>query len=68
MAFLIYIILAVLSYIAYKKVVSSNDFFEKKGVKFLKPTPLIGSNSLLLKKRSLPETVTDWYNSFKNEK
>ncbi|KAG5671504.1 hypothetical protein PVAND_001698 [Polypedilum vanderplanki] len=68
MAFLIYIVLAILSYIAYKKIIRNHDYFEKKGLKFSKPIAFIGSNNLLLKKCSLPETVLAWYNEFKSEK
>jgi hypothetical protein len=62
MAVLTYIILAILSYLAYKLIIRKNDYFEKIGVKFVKPSPL------LFKKRSLPEVANGWYNDFKHEK
>ena len=50
-------------YLFYKWGISTYDYFEKRGVKFLKPVFLMGSNTnMFFNKLSLPDLVTKWYN------
>jgi cytochrome P450 family 9 len=57
------------AYLFYKWAVANNDYFEKRGVAFLKPTILLGSNfNLFFNKKSLPDTVKNWYNDSKMRK
>lgn len=61
--------IAVLCYLFYKWAVKNNDYFEKKGVSFVKPVFLLGSNSnMFFDKMSLPEVSEKWYNALRNEK
>jgi hypothetical protein len=58
------------AFLFYKWATSTYDYFELRGVKFMKPTFLMGSNSILFTRRSLPDTIKMWYNDseMKNEK
>lgn len=69
MAFLIYAVILILTYIFYKWVTKDHDYFEKKGVKFMKSFPILGSSQNLIRsKRSFPEAILNWYNTFTDEK
>lgn len=62
---------AAAAFLFYKWATSTYDYFEKRGVKFLKPRFLMGSNSnMFVNKLSLPEIVQKWYSDseMKNEK
>nr|ARO50431.1 cytochrome P450 [Chironomus tentans] len=65
---LIYLLLLILSYFAYKWITRNNDYFEGKGIPYAKPMFLMGSNNIFTNKRSLPECVINWHNQFKNDK
>jgi hypothetical protein len=55
---------AAAAFLFYKWATATYDYFEKRGVKFIKPTFLIGSNSnMFLNKMSLPDIVKKWYNT-----
>lgn len=63
--------LAVAAYLFYKWGMSNYDYFEKRGVKFLKPVFLLGSNTNMFhNKKSLTEMIQNWYTNAdtRNEK
>lgn len=64
-----YFAIAALVYFFYKWGIANYDYFEKKGIAFSKPAFLFGSNtSLLINRKSFPETIELWYREFRNEK
>lgn len=68
MALILYAIVAIL-YLLYKWASKKDDYFEKKGIQYTKPKFLVGSRSdLLLRNKSMPQVIMEWYNEFKNEK
>lgn len=59
----------VVLFLVYKFLTSNWDYFDKKGIPFMKPTIVVGSRSdLLLHNKSMPEVVQEWYDAFKNDK
>lgn len=69
MTLLTYIVIVVLTYLVYKYLTKDSDYFEKKGLKYVKGIPLLGSkNSLMRGRTSFPELVSKWYDQFPNEK
>lgn len=68
MSLILYALVAIL-FVAYKLLTKKNDYFDKKGIPYMKPVPLLGSRTdLILRNKSMPEVVKMWYNSFPNEK
>lgn len=68
MSLVLYALAAVL-YLIYKLVTANNDYFEKKGIPYLKPKFLIGSRSdLILRNKSMPQVIKEWYDAFPNDK
>lgn len=68
MSLVLYIVVALL-FLAYKLLTAKNDYFKNKGIKFTKPMFIVGSRwDLILRNRSMPKVITDWYNEFRNEK
>jgi cell division protein FtsW (lipid II flippase) len=68
--FLLFGVIAI-AFLFYKWAISNNDYFEKRGVAFLKPAFLLGSSShVFYSKISLPEILKKWYSDslMKNEK
>jgi len=65
---IIYLLLLILSYFAYKWIVRNNDYFERKGIPYAKAMFLMGSNNIFTNRRSLPEVAINWHNQFKNDK
>jgi len=66
---LVLILIAVLTFLFYKWSTANYDYFEKKGIAFKKPFPLIGSNAnLILKKMSMAEALTTSYYELRDEK
>lgn len=62
-------IVVVLGVIFYKWFVANYDYFEKRGIPYLKPKFLFGSNmNLLINKKSLPEFVKNLYYALPDEK
>lgn len=57
------------AYLFYKWTVANNDYFEKRGVAFIKPLFLLGSYSnMFVNKMCLSDVVLKWYNEVKDEK
>jgi hypothetical protein len=68
MAFILYLI-PIAVYLFYKWATATHDFFEKQGIAYSKPLPLLGSDfSLLFKKQPLVVTLMEFYNKHKHEK
>ena len=56
-------------YLFYKWSTSTFDYFEKKGVPFNKPFPVVGSRKgLFLRNSTALEFIQEIYDEFKNEK
>lgn len=56
-------------YLFYKWTVSTFDYFEKQGIPFRKPVPLLGTNSnIITRKKPFTEALTESYNEFRYEK
>lgn len=65
----VYCLIAAAAYFFYKWAIANNEYFEKKGIAFMKPVFLMGSNSnMFFNRMSLPEVSLKWYNELKNEK
>jgi hypothetical protein len=55
---------AAAAFLFYKWATNNNDYFEKRGVKFMKPTFLLGSHAtMFFEKKSLPDMVCKWYDT-----
>lgn len=68
MSLVLYALAAVL-YLIYKLVTANNDYFEKKGIPYMKPKFLVGSRSdLLLRNKSMPQVIQEWYEAFPHDK
>lgn len=68
MSLILYAVVAIL-FLAYKLLSVKNDYFEKKGIPYLKPKFLVGSRSdLILRNKPMTEVVKEWYNTFPNAK
>lgn len=66
---LIFYLIPVALYLFYKWATVNYDFFEKQGIAYIKPFPLLGSNfSVFFKKQPLVTTMMDNYNKFRHEK
>lgn len=63
MLLLICATLFVLAYFAYKWITKDSQYFEEKGLPFIRPKYLV-----FFQRNSLPDLVIRWYNEFKNEK
>lgn len=51
------------AYLFYKWAVANEGYFAERGVAFIKPVFLIGSNSnMFIDKKSLPDVIKKWYN------
>lgn len=61
-------LIALGTYIVVKWVSKNFDFFEKQGVKFVKPYPLIGTNTWLLGRENIAVILKRFYDQFPNEK
>lgn len=56
-------------YFLYKWATKNYDYFEKQGIPFVKPIPLLGSNfGIFFKKQPLVQSMMEQYYEFKNEK
>lgn len=56
-------------YLLYKWAVKNNDYFEKQGIPYVKPWPLVGSNfEMFFKKTPFVTFLMDSYNQYKHEK
>lgn len=63
------LLIGLLVYLLYKWSTSTFDFFEKQGIPFRKPLPLVGNNgSMFLKSVSILDNLDAWYKEFPNEK
>lgn len=68
MSFILYAIAALL-FLVYKLLTKKDDYFEKKGIPFMKPMPLVGSRyDLILRNKSMPDVVNSWYKQFRDDK
>ena len=57
------------AYLFYKWATANNDYFKEKGIPFVKPVFLLGSNSnIFFSKMSMPDLVQKWYDTLKEEK
>jgi hypothetical protein len=66
---LIWFVIAVAIYLFYKWSTSTFDYFEKLGIPFRKPLPLLGTNSnMFFDRKNFMEVLDMWYYEFKNEK
>lgn len=65
----VYCAIALAAYLFYKWAIKDNDYFEKRGIPFSKPTFLLGANTnMFFNKKSLPEVAEIWYKELRNEK
>lgn len=56
-------------YLIYKWSISTFDYFEKQGIPFRKPIPLLGTSSnMVTRKKAITDSLTEFYNEFKHEK
>lgn len=68
MSLVLYALVAVL-FLVYKLLTAKNDYFEKKGIPYTKPKFIVGSRSdLVLRNKSMPEVVKEWYDEFRDAK
>lgn len=67
---MLFLILAVIFiYLAYKWSTSTFDFFEKQGIPFKKPLPLVGTNgNMFINRETFLDNIQKWYYEFKDEK
>jgi cytochrome P450 family 9 len=69
MAVLLWIAFGLFTYAFYKWAVANNNYFIEKGIKFIKPYILLGSNAnMITQQKSLPEFIVEIYNAFPKEK
>jgi hypothetical protein len=60
---------AVLLFLIHKYLTANNNYFEKKGIPFNKPTFIVGSRGdLILRNKTVLDVVLGWYNEFYGEK
>ncbi|KAG5671809.1 hypothetical protein PVAND_001984 [Polypedilum vanderplanki] len=56
-------------YLIYKWSISTFDYFEKQGIPYNKPLPLVGSNiNTFFDRKPFIDVLHKWYNEFKNER
>jgi hypothetical protein len=68
MSFVLYAVTALL-FLVYKLLTRKDDYFERKGIPYMKPQPLVGSRTdLVLRNISMPDMVNNWYKKFPNDK
>lgn len=68
MAVILYLI-AFGIYLLYKWSISTFDYFEKQGIPFRKPWPLLGTNTnMITRKYAFNEAIQLTYSEFKNHK
>jgi len=60
---------AVTLFLLYELLKHKDNYFEKKGIPYMKPKFIVGSrDDLILRNRPLTETIRQWYNEFRNDK
>jgi hypothetical protein len=65
---LTFVAIGICLFLFYKWATSNNNYFLDKGVKFVKPTFLLGSNSnFVTQKKSMPEVISMMYQEFSKE-
>lgn len=53
----------------YKRITRNHDYFEKQGIVFEKPLPMVGNIwPLITKKEGMIQFIERYYNTYKNEK
>lgn len=63
------LVIGVILFSVYKWSISTYDFFEKKGIDFIKPTPFFGSiKDMLLKKTDVLTFAKNLYNHYPDKK
>lgn len=63
------LVIGVILFIVYKWSISTYDFFEKKGITFIKPTPFFGNmKEMLLKKTDFLTFAKHLYNHYPDKK
>lgn len=68
MSFILYAIFAIL-FLAYKFLKHNVEYFEKRGLKYLKPTFLVGSRTdMILRNKAMTDVIKEWYDQFPKEK
>lgn len=68
MALILYAVVAIL-FLLYKFLSKKDDYFEKKGIPYSKPSFLVGSRTdLVFRNKSMPEFVKQLYDEFRNDK
>lgn len=68
MSLILYLV-ALAVYLIYKWSISTFDYFEKQGIPFKKPVPLLGTNfNIITRKKAFTDELTDTYNEFRDEK
>lgn len=61
MSLVLYAVAAIL-FLVYKLLTKKDDYFEKKGIPYMKPSFIVGSRTdLVMRNRSMPEVVNAWY-------
>ncbi|KAG5671810.1 hypothetical protein PVAND_001985 [Polypedilum vanderplanki] len=66
---LIIVLFLIAIYLIYKWSISTYDYFEKQGIPYNKPLPLIGSNrNLFFNRKTFIEVLHNWFYEFKDEK
>lgn len=63
------LVIVVILFIVYKWSISTHDFFEKKGIDFIKPQPLFGNlKDILMKKTDFLTFSKSLYNHYTDKK
>jgi hypothetical protein len=66
---LVLIAIAVVLFALYKYLTPTGEYFEKRGIPYAKPMFLFGSRAdILWRNKSLPQSITELYNEFYDDK
>ena len=66
---LLLILCASAFYLLYKWSISTYDYFEKQGIPFRNPVPLLGTNAnLITRKKNFTDALQESYYELRNEK
>lgn len=60
---------AIVLYVIYKWSISTFDYFEKQGIPFRKPVPLLGTQgNFVTRKKAFVDAIQETYYEYRNEK
>lgn len=66
---MIFLFLLILGFVIYKWLTSDNDYFDKLGIPYEKPWPVVGNNlNILLQKESINDITSRCYKKYKSSK